>query len=39
MIEKDFSRFTAHGCYWGSHQGEKKGTDQMQKTIVEEFFG
>ena len=39
LIKKDVPRLAAHGCYWGSHLGEKKGTDQMQKTIVAEFFG
>lgn len=28
----------AHSCYWGRHQGENKGTNQMYESIIKEFF-
>ncbi len=37
-ILDDFKLSVAHGCYWGVYLGEKKGTNQMHKTIIEEFF-
>lgn len=37
-IKKHFSKLRAHSCYWGEHQGEKKGTNEMYETIIKEFF-
>jgi hypothetical protein len=28
----------AHSCYWGRHQHKGRGTNQMYKIIIEEFF-
>jgi hypothetical protein len=37
-IKKHFSKLRAHSCYWGEHQGEKKGTNEMYNIIIKEFF-
>ncbi len=37
-ITDKFRKSVAHGCYWGKYLGEKKGTNQMHKAIIEEFF-
>ena len=37
-IKKHFSKLRAHSCYWGEHQGEKKGTNEMYEAIIKEFF-
>jgi hypothetical protein len=37
-IRKHFRKFVAHACYWGEHQGDDKGTNEMYETIIKEFF-
>jgi hypothetical protein len=37
-ITEDIGKLAAHGCYWGEYLGKGKGTNQMQKRIIEEFF-
>ena len=37
-IKKDFSKISAHGCYWGKHQGDDKGTNEVYEAIIKEFF-
>ncbi len=37
-IDANVPMAAAHSCYWGKHQGENKGTNQMYESIIKEFF-
>lgn len=37
-IVADMSMSAAHNCYWGTHKGKGKGSNQMYEDIVREFF-
>jgi len=38
LVEETISRIAAHSCYWGAHLGKNKGTNQMYRDIIREFF-
>ena len=37
-ITADLPLAAAHSGYWGKHQGEGRGTNQMYESIIKEFF-
>lgn len=38
LVEAKIGRTAAHSCYWGEHLGKDKGTNQMYRDIIHEFF-